>query len=54
MAAFAAEQATSPQPAYLSIDKDVFAEDVARSNWDQGRFQLEDALVVIEALCRRQ
>lgn len=50
VAAFAAEQATSPQPTYLSIDKDVFAEDVARSNWDQGRFQLEHALVVIEAL----
>jgi hypothetical protein len=50
VAAFAAEQAKSPQPTYLSIDKDVFAEDVARSNWDQGRFQLEHALVVIEAL----
>lgn len=50
VAAFAAEQAQSPQPTYLSIDKDVFAEDVARSNWDQGRFQLEHALVVIEAL----
>ena len=49
VAAFAAEQAKSP-PTYLSIDKDVFAEDVARSNWDQGRFQLEHALVVIEAL----
>jgi len=50
VAAFAAEQAQAPQPTYLSIDKDVFAEDVARSNWDQGRFQLEHALMVIEAL----
>ncbi len=50
LAAFAAEQATAPQPTYLSIDKDVFAEDVARSNWDQGCFQLGDALTVIETL----
>lgn len=50
VAAFAAEQARAPQPTYLSIDKDVFGEDVARSNWDQGRFQLDDALVVIESL----
>ena len=50
VAAFAAEQAQAPQPSYLSIDKDVFAEDVARSNWDQGRFQLEHALMVVEAL----
>ena len=50
VAALGAEQAGAPQPTYLSIDKDVFAEDVARSNWDRGRFQLDDALVVIESL----
>ena len=50
LAAFAAEQAKAPQPTYLSIDKDVLAEEVARSNWDQGCFQLADALAVIEAL----
>jgi hypothetical protein len=37
-------------PTYLSIDKDVFAEDVARTNWDQGRFQLADAQALIGAL----
>ena len=50
LSAFAAEQRRVPQPTYLSIDKDVFAEDVARSNWDQGCFQLTHALAVIEAL----
>jgi hypothetical protein len=28
----------------------VFAEDVARTNWDQGRFQLADAQTLISAL----
>lgn len=37
-------------PTYLSIDKDVFAEDVARTNWDQGRFGLDDARALIRAL----
>ncbi|MCF7751055.1 hypothetical protein KQ945_09890 [Bacillus subtilis subsp. subtilis] len=50
LAAFAAEQAATPRPTYLSIDKDVLAEDVARSNWDQGRFQLADVQAVIDAL----
>lgn len=50
VATFAAEQARTPQPTYLSIDKDVFAEDVVRSNWDQGCFQLAHALAVIAAL----
>lgn len=37
-------------PTYLSIDKDVFAHDVAHTNWDQGRFSLGHALDVIGAL----
>lgn len=48
--AFVAEQQRQPQPTYLSIDKDVFAEEVARTNWDQGRFRLGHALAVIHAL----
>jgi len=48
--AFIEEQRRQPQPTYLSIDKDVFAEEVARTNWDQGRFQLEHALAIIEGL----
>jgi len=50
IAAFREYQADRPLPAYLSIDKDVFAENVARTNWDQGVFQLEDALAVIDTL----
>lgn len=48
--AFCAYQADEPLPAYLSIDKDVFAEDVARTNWDQGMFRLDDALAIIGSL----
>ncbi|WP_017463295.1 arginase family protein [Dyella ginsengisoli] len=48
--AFADEQLVAPQPAYLSIDKDVFAADVARTNWDQGHFQLAHAIAVIDSL----
>jgi hypothetical protein len=50
VAAFVAEQARDPQPSYLSIDKDVFAEEVAHTNWDQGCMQLEHALALIESL----
>lgn len=38
------------EPTYLSIDKDVFAPGVARTNWDQGVFAEDHALAVIEAL----
>lgn len=48
--AFCAWQRKDPQPTYLSIDKDVFAEDVARTNWDQGRMQLADAQAIIASL----
>jgi len=38
------------QPTYLSIDKDVFAPEVVRTNWDQGRMQEGEALDIIGAL----
>ncbi len=34
--------ALSGQPVYLSIDKDVLAHDVVRTNWDQGVMTLEE------------
>lgn len=48
--AFQAAQSTHVQPTYLSIDKDVFAPHVARTNWDQGRFELDHALALIDSL----
>jgi hypothetical protein len=48
--AFCGHQLTRPQPTYLSIDKDVFAQDVARTNWDQGELRLEHALAIIGSL----
>ena len=48
--AFVEVQRRMPQPTYLSIDKDVFAADVARTNWDQGRFRLSHAEAVIDSL----
>lgn len=48
--AFRDQQLPRPQPTYLSIDKDVFAPDVARTNWDQGRLQLAHALAIIDSL----
>ncbi|MEX8192821.1 arginase family protein [Comamonas guangdongensis] len=39
-----------PQPSYLSIDKDVFAPEVVRTNWDQGRMLESEAGRIIEAL----
>ncbi|MBS0381446.1 MAG: arginase family protein [Proteobacteria bacterium] len=50
VAAFTTYQREHPQACYLSIDKDVFDPDTARTNWDQGRFRLEHALAVIDAL----
>ncbi|HEV7778206.1 MAG TPA: arginase family protein [Luteibacter sp.] len=50
VAAFVAEQRDSTLPVYLSIDKDVFAEDVARTNWDQGRLAEDHALDLIDTL----
>jgi hypothetical protein len=39
-----------PQPTYLSIDKDVFSPDVARTNWDQGLMREDEAARIIAAL----
>ena len=49
---FIAEQQQQPQPSYLSIDKDVFSVEVARTNWDQGCFQLPHAMSIITCLRR--
>mgnify|MGYP001038511963 FL=1 len=50
--AFVACQRTQAAPAYLSIDKDVFAPEVARTNWDQGQLQPGHALALIAGLRR--
>lgn len=48
--AFVETQRTQPSPSYLSIDKDVFCAEVARTNWDQGRLQLAHAQALIASL----
>lgn len=48
--ALAAHLRSTPQPTYLSIDKDVFAPAVVQTNWDQGRMTEAQALQVIGAL----
>lgn len=50
VAEFRAQQRQRPLPTYLSIDKDVFAADVARTNWDQGHLQLAHAQALIDGL----
>jgi hypothetical protein len=40
-------------PLYLSIDKDVLCESVARTNWDQGRLLLDDLLCLIDTVAPR-
>jgi arginase family enzyme len=42
--------ASSPDPVYLSIDKDVLAPDVVQTNWDQGVMRLEELTAAICAL----
>jgi len=49
--AFCDAQRAQPLPTYLSIDKDVFAAQVARTNWDQGHMLLEHAMAIIASLC---
>ena len=46
----ALSQALSDDPVYLSIDKDVLAEDVVRTNWDQGVMRLEELEAAIAML----
>ena len=48
--AFVGQQRTQRLPTYLTIDKDAFAPEVARTNWDQGRLQLDHALALIDGL----
>lgn len=48
--AFVERQRTQTLPTYLTIDKDVFAPEVAHTNWDQGRLQLDHALALIASL----
>ena len=42
--------ATTPEPVYLSIDKDVLARDVVQTNWDQGVMRLEELASAIRML----
>ncbi len=50
--AFVEAQRTQTAPTYLSIDKDAFAPEVARTNWDQGRLLASHALALIGSLRR--
>ena len=47
---FVREQAAVAEPSYLSIDKDVFSNDVIQTNWDQGRMQVDHARTLIASL----
>jgi len=42
--------ATSSEPVYVSIDKDVLAHDVVQTNWDQGVMRLDEMLTAIRLL----
>ena len=42
--------AATPEPVYLSIDKDVLASDVVQTNWDQGVMRLEELATAIRWL----
>lgn len=48
--AFCTLQKKEPRPTYLSIDKDVFDQQIARTNWDQGDMTLGQALAIIDSL----
>ncbi|HVC17565.1 MAG TPA: arginase family protein [Rhodanobacter sp.] len=48
--AFVERERTQIAPSYLSIDKDVFAPEVAHTNWDQGRLLAHHALALIGSL----
>jgi hypothetical protein len=48
--AFIETQRSQRMPSYLSIDKDVFAAEVARTNWDQGQLRMPHALALIDSL----
>lgn len=46
----AAALTAASEPVYLSIDKDVLARDVVRTNWDQGVMRLEELTAAIRLL----
>ena len=48
--AFVEAQRTHTAPSYLTIDKDVFAPEVAHTNWDQGQLLIDHALTLIASL----
>ncbi len=43
----------SSAPIYISIDKDVFSAEVARTNWDQGQFSMRNLLDAIDLFSGR-
>jgi arginase family enzyme len=51
--AFSTAIGGTAEPIYLSIDKDVLAPDVVRTNWDQGLVRLEDLASAIRPLQKR-
>lgn len=44
------EKLVKGMPVYLSIDKDVFTPNVAKTTWDQGRLSLNEVLKCIKAI----
>ncbi len=44
---------SSPEPVYLSIDKDVLARDAVQTNWDQGVMRLDELEAAIGMLRER-
>jgi len=41
---------SSPEPVYLSIDKDVLSQDVVQTNWDQGVMRMDELTSAIRML----
>lgn len=37
-------------PVYISVDKDVFSEDIVKTNWDQGRMNMQEFLTAFEEI----
>jgi hypothetical protein len=48
--AFVGMQANRTEPVYLSIDKDAYAADVARTNWDQGTLSEAGGAAILDAV----
>jgi len=53
IASFTEALQSEKTPVYFSIDKDVLAEDVARTNWDQGSLTLQDLQSLIAVVSGR-